>query len=63
MPTDAPPHPNKQQVARAGEHCVAGELHRRGAYAVTFVGTMPRIDILASNAEQTRTVMIQVKVM
>ncbi|MGH2555274.1 MAG: hypothetical protein ACRDHO_06115 [Actinomycetota bacterium] len=55
------PHPNKQQVARAGEHFVAAELHRRGAYAVTFAGTMPRIDILASNVEQTKTVMIQVK--
>lgn len=55
------PHPTPQQVARAGEHLVAAELHRRGAYAVTFAGNMPRIDILASNAEQTRTVMIQVK--
>jgi hypothetical protein len=54
-------HPNPQQVARAGEHFVAAELHRRGAYAVTFAGNMPRIDLLASNAEQTRTVMIQVK--
>src|SRR2546427_12985306 len=61
MSTDAIPHPNKQQVARAGEHLVAAELHRRGAYAVTFAGTMPRIDILASNVEQTKTVMIQVK--
>lgn len=55
------PHPNPQQVARAGEHLVAGELHRRGAYAVTFAGNMPRIDILASNAAQDKTVMIQVK--
>jgi hypothetical protein len=55
------PHPSTQQVARAGEHLVAAELHRRGAFAVTFAGNMPRIDILASNAEQTRTVMIQVK--
>jgi Holliday junction resolvase-like predicted endonuclease len=55
------PHPSTQQVARAGEHLVAAELHRRGAYAVTFAGNMPRIDILASNAGQTRTVMIQVK--
>jgi hypothetical protein len=53
--------PIRQQVARAGEHFVAAELHRRGAYAVTFAGNMPRIDILASNAEQTRTVMIEVK--
>ena len=55
------PHPNPQQVARAGEHLVAAELHRRGAYAVTFAGNMPRIDIVASNLEQTRTVMLQVK--
>jgi hypothetical protein len=53
------PHP--QQVARAGEHFVAAELHRRGAYAVTFAGNMPEIDILASDVDQTRTVAIQVK--
>jgi hypothetical protein len=52
---------NTQQVARAGEHFVAAELHRRGAYAVTFAGNMPMIDILAANIEQTRTVAIQVK--
>jgi hypothetical protein len=55
------PKPNKQQVARAGEHFVAAELHRRGAYAVTFAGNMPGIDILARNLDQTRTVAIQVK--
>jgi hypothetical protein len=43
------PIPNKQQVARAGELSVAGNLNRRGAYAVTFVGNMPEIDILASD--------------
>lgn len=53
--------PNSQQVARAGEHFVAAELHRRGAYAVTFAGNMPEIDILASDAGQTRTVAVQVK--
>src|SRR2546425_104378 len=53
--------PNPQQVARAGEHFVAAELHRRGAYAVTFAGNMPEIDILASDVGQTRTVAIQVK--
>jgi len=52
---------NRQQVARAGEHLVAAELHRRGAYAVTFSGNMPEIDILASDLSQTRTVAIQVK--
>jgi hypothetical protein len=55
--------PNVQQVSRAGEHFVAAELHRRGAYAVTFAGNMPRIDILATNTDQTRTAAIQVKTM
>ena len=50
-----------QQVGRAGEHFVAAELHRRGAYAVTFSGNMPEIDILASDVARTRTVSIQVK--
>lgn len=50
-----------QRVARTGEHFVAAELNRRGAYAVTFAGNMPNIDILASDEAQTRTVMLQVK--
>jgi Holliday junction resolvase-like predicted endonuclease len=50
-----------QQTGRAGEYFAAAELNRRGAYAVTFAGNMPRIDILASNLERTRTVNIQVK--
>jgi hypothetical protein len=53
--------PNPQQGARSGEHFVAAELHRRGAYAVTFAGNMPEIDILASDVGQNRTVAIQVK--
>jgi hypothetical protein len=53
--------PDKHQVGRAGEHFVAAELHRRGAYAVTFAGNMPNIDILASDKAQTRTVSIRVK--
>jgi hypothetical protein len=48
-------------VGQAGEHFVAAELHRRGAYAVTFSGNMPDIDILASNVDRSRTVSIQVK--
>lgn len=55
------PKPNPQQVARAGELFVAAELNRRGAYAVTFAGNMPEIDILASDQGQTRTVALQVK--
>lgn len=50
-----------QQTARAGEYFVAAELNRRGAYAVTFAGNMPRIDIVASNVDRTREVNIQVK--
>jgi hypothetical protein len=50
-----------QQTARAGEYYVAAELNRRGAYAVTFAGNMPRIDILACDINQNRTVHIQVK--
>ena len=52
---------SNQQTARAGEHFVAGELNRRGAYAVTFAGNMPRMDILATDRSQARTVRIQVK--
>ena len=50
-----------QQVGQAGEHFVAAELHRRGAYAVTFSGNMPDIDIYASNVDRTRMIAIQVK--
>jgi len=50
-----------QQTGRAGEHYVAAELNRRGAYAVTFAGNMPKIDVMASNTDRTRTVSIQVK--
>ena len=50
-----------QQTARAGEYYVAAELNRRGAYAVTFAGNMPKIDIMASNLDQSRIVTIQVK--
>ena len=50
-----------QQTGQAGEHYVAAELCRRGAYAVTFSGNIPNFDIIASNREQTRAVQIQVK--
>ena len=40
---------------------VAAEIHRRGGYAVTFAGDMPGIDILATDASNTRRVSIQVK--
>jgi len=50
-----------QQAGQAGEHYVAAELNRRGAYAVTFSGNIPNFDIIASNREQSRAVQIQVK--
>ena len=55
------PRGRGQRTARAGEYYVAAELNRRGAYAVTFTGNMPDIDVMASNADRTRTVNIQVK--
>jgi Holliday junction resolvase-like predicted endonuclease len=50
-----------QQTSRAGEYYVAAELSRRGAYAVTFAGNMPKIDMVAGNSDNTRMVNIQVK--
>ncbi len=50
-----------QQVARAGEYFVAAELNKHGAFAVTFAGNMPKIDLMACNQDQSRTVHIQVK--
>jgi len=50
-----------QQVARAGEYYVAAELNKRGAFAVTFAGNMPKIDLMACNQDQSRTIHIQVK--
>jgi hypothetical protein len=52
---------SSQQVAYAGEHFVAAEIHRRGGYAVTFSGNMRGIDLLASDAQHHRKVSIQVK--
>lgn len=50
-----------QQVARAGEYFVAAEICKRGAYAVTFAGNMPEIDVIACSTNRSRTVYIQVK--
>lgn len=50
-----------QQVGRAGEHFVVAELNKRGAYAVAFAGNMPKIDLMACNRDQSRTVHVQVK--
>lgn len=50
-----------QRTGRAGEYYVAAELSRFGAYAVTFTGNMPAVDVMATNIEHSRTVHIQVK--
>jgi hypothetical protein len=50
-----------QLVARAGEFFVVAELNKRGAHAVSFAGNMPRIDLLACNNAQSRTIHLQVK--
>ncbi len=50
-----------QQVGRAGEYFVVAELNKRGAFAVPFAGNMPRIDLIACNRDQSRTIHIQVK--
>lgn len=50
-----------QQVGRAGEYFVVAELNKRGAFAVSFAGNMPKTDIIESNSDQDHTVFIQVK--
>lgn len=50
-----------QQTGRAGEYFVVAELNKRGAFAVPFAGNMPKIDLIACNQDQSRTIHIQVK--
>ena len=49
------------KIGRAGEHFVAAELNRRGAYASPFSGSVPGIDIVATDDHQERMTYIQVK--
>ena len=49
------------KVGRAGEHYVAAELNRRGAYASPFSGNVPGIDIVATDDDMKRMAYIQVK--
>ena len=53
--------PSAIQVGRSAEHFVVAEIHRRGGWAACFGGNMPKIDVLATDVGQTRTVTIQVK--
>ncbi len=49
------------RIGRAGEHYVAAELNRRGAYASPFSGNVPGIDIVATDDTKKRMAYIQVK--
>ena len=49
------------RIGRAGEHYVAAELNRRGAYASPFSGNVPGIDIVATDHARKLMVYIQVK--
>lgn len=55
------PKSKNDMIGRAGEHYVAAELNRRGAYASPFSGNVPGIDIVATDEDQERQVYIQVK--
>ena len=52
---------DKSAKGNASQFFVAGELCRRGYYAVVTLGNTPNTDILCSNLEGTRFVHIQVK--
>ena len=41
-------------TGRAGEHYVAAELSRRGAYASPFSGNVPGIDVIATDRNRER---------
>ena len=51
----------RDAIGRAGEHYVAAELNRRGAYASPFSGNVPGIDIIATDGDRNRMAHIQVK--
>ena len=49
------------RIGRAGEHYVAAELNRRGAYASPFSGNVPSIDIVATDDQHKEMAYLQVK--
>ena len=55
------PKRGTDKVGRAGEHYVAAELNRRGAYASPFSGNVPGIDIVATDDDMRNVAYIQVK--
>ena len=48
-------------TGRAGEHYVAAELSKRGAYASPFSGNVPGIDVVATDHKKEQLAYIQVK--
>lgn len=48
---------SKQQVGRAGKYFVVAELNKRGAFAVSFAGNMPKIGLIACNSDESHTVL------
>lgn len=48
-------------TGRAGEHYVAAELSRRGAYASPFSGNVRGIDVVATDRDSDKVAYIQVK--
>jgi len=52
---------DRQLVGVAGEYLVAGELTLRGILASITLRNSRGVDIIASNAEATKTISIQVK--
>ena len=55
------PKLGNDKIGRAGEHYVAAELNRRGAYASPFSGNVPDIDIVAMDDGRESVAFIQVK--
>ena len=55
------PRRGTDRIGRAGEHYVAAEINRRGAYASPFSGNVPGIDIVATDEAKTHMAYIQVK--
>jgi hypothetical protein len=53
--------PTNAQKARAGAHFVVAELLRRGAGDITFDDRRRILEIVASNADGTRSVTLRVK--
>jgi hypothetical protein len=47
-----------QLVGRSGKYFVIAELNKRGAFAVPIAGHIPKLDIIACNRDQNRTVYI-----